>query len=74
MKCRSCGVEIFFATLNTGKSMPMDAVPVENGNFVLDKHGTYRVVLTSESSPGEPRYLSHFATCSNPEKHRRKRQ
>lgn len=81
--CRSCGARIFFALTTSGKSMPIDAEPTENGNVVLAEPaeiaaalGTPRVRVVSSKNPapeGAVRYVSHFTTCPNAAFHRRRR-
>ena len=61
-KCKSCGAGIIWAETPKGSRMPMDAEPVTSG-FTIEKGKLVRVHL----------YESHFATCPNADKHRRKR-
>jgi hypothetical protein len=49
--------------------MPIDAIAALDGNLILDGN-TARIAGTNVH-PGV-RYISHFATCSHPERHRRK--
>jgi hypothetical protein len=57
--------------------MPLDEMPVADGNVVVRKtiDGQVAVVLgrTEEPDPLEARFKSHFATCPNAERHRRAR-
>jgi hypothetical protein len=62
----------------TGKSMPLDAVPVEGGNVLLvtvEDETRARVLGPLERmavvGPGEALYVSHFSTCPNAAEHRR---
>lgn len=57
-----------------GKRIPVDEDPISNGNIVVD-HGllcsVFRDAATAEQlCPGEPRYVSHFATCPQAKKWR----
>jgi hypothetical protein len=67
-ECRSCGQPIVWATSkNTGKAMPLDAASKEK-----------RCAVVSLGPDGTPEvrqvdtYLSHFATCDDPERFRRR--
>jgi hypothetical protein len=80
-KCLSCGRPIIWAKmLKSGKSNPVDAEPVANGNMQLTEGvagDVFGEVLDKESlaikhDEGELLYLSHFATCPNAAKHKRK--
>lgn len=43
--CRSCGAPVYFVYMeSTGKIMPVDREPVDNGNLVLRIASTRRVV------------------------------
>ena len=62
-------------TEKTGKTMPVDAEPVENGNVRLEERGqitnfgnpaSTAIYDTTDSLFGEnTRYVSHFVTCPN---------
>jgi hypothetical protein len=86
--CVSCGGGIIWAINGTtGKRMPVDAEPVENGNVVLAIMGQGRTVCGKwrhrgtvvatvlkkgqSVEAGRPRRVSHFATCPNAASHRR---
>ena len=68
--CSTCGAPIVWAkTLEKGKPAPFDAAPVPEGGFTLEAGVAIPVgLLTAEN---EPRYVSHFATCPDADKHRR---
>lgn len=69
-RCKSCSAEILWVKTSRGKSMPIDAAPVENGNIVLDaRHQTVVVHGTPQDGLN---HLSHFVTCPNAHEHRRK--
>ena len=71
--CRTCGAEIIWAKTRTGKSMPLDAIPVGQdveGTCLLEDGIAYFGAF--DHKPDAPRYVSHFATCPNAAKHRRK--
>lgn len=67
----------------TGKSMPVDADPVDNGNIELT--GKTRATSQGGQAPEcryvaqgsllteADRYVSHFATCPDADHHRRGR-
>lgn len=69
-RCRSCGASIFWVVMvPSGKRMPLNAVPASNGNVVVGEDGRAFV----DTGPGRAKFLSHFATCPNSNKHRRSR-
>jgi hypothetical protein len=78
--CRSCGAAIRWAVTATGKRIPLDPEPVDGGNIVIDNsgpHGPIATVVGKATQPGlfgddSPRYVSHFATCPNADRHRRR--
>lgn len=59
--CRACGAKILWARTAAGKIIPLDACPIANGNM-------RREMLDGS----ELRYLSHFATCPNADRFRRR--
>lgn len=62
--CLSCGARIFFARTEKGKSMPLDAEPVPDGNIVLrDGVVNYLTGPEMDMPTDRPRYKSHYATC-----------
>jgi hypothetical protein len=73
--CRSCGAEIQWVKLESGKTMPVDAYPAKNGN-ILVKPGGMGAVMTKEElevvRPRTPLHLSHFSTCPNAAQHRKR--
>jgi hypothetical protein len=70
--CRSCGAPILWAIASgSGKRMPLDAEPVEDGSLVVVRHryeGSGQTIPIVEVV-GEDEHLelvrfrSHFATC-----------
>jgi hypothetical protein len=56
-KCRSCGAEIVWLKTINGKNMPVDAETFEDGDELFEPK----------------RHTSHFATCPDAEKFRRKK-
>lgn len=77
-KCSSCGAEVFWAQLPSGKSMPVDSEPTPDGTVLLfhTPEGSIRaqVLKRGEEAPaGRPRRTSHFSTCPNAQQHRRPR-
>lgn len=71
--CRSCGAEIIWVGTGSGKRMPVDAAPREDGNIVLTEYpdGYIEAEYVSPKlfeewdveAPEPRRYVSHFATC-----------
>lgn len=63
-KCRSCGALTFFAINPSGKLLPMDARPVDDGGYVLVADANrVRVRPYAETDVGALRYHTHFVTC-----------
>jgi hypothetical protein len=79
-QCRSCGKRILFIRTKSGKNMPVDTTFV---NYKNNPGGKDRIVLPSgdviacdanvdaKDADGYG-YISHFATCPNANKHRRR--
>jgi hypothetical protein len=62
-KCRSCDERIIWAkSATSGKAIPIDAEPVDNGNIRLGRDDDGLVAIYAGEGPGT-RYVSHFATC-----------
>ena len=75
--CRSCGAEIWWAKAQgKSKDMPLDSEPCDEGNIVYVDAGQVRVFKTAMDAerayPGEKRFLSHFVTCKDATKWRKK--
>lgn len=71
--CKSCGADIVWVKTESGKSMPLDASPIdptkidgacfiENG---IARFGAF------DLPRGTLRYVSHFATCPQAKEHRK---
>lgn len=77
--CRTCNAEIFWALTTSDKLIPIDVEPVATGNIEIELDeldGKNTAVVVDPSQPslfGKPRYNSHFVTCPDANKHRRKR-
>ena len=75
--CRSCNAPVIWAATNGGKTMPVDAEPVDDGNVEL-RPGRYGggAVATVLSGPPlfapSPLRKSHFATCPQADEWRSK--
>ena len=78
-KCRSCGAEIMWIKMQSGKSMPCNADQV---TYWANKNGKERIVtpngeVVSGNLSGDLNkatgvgYISHFSTCPNAGQHRR---
>ena len=81
-RCRSCGAPVIWTvTEKTGKTMPVDAQPVENGNIRLEERGqttnqgttapTAIYDITDPLFGDGARYVSHFSTCPESKEWRR---
>jgi len=80
--CRSCGAPVRWARTLNDKAMPLDAEPSPAGNITLKETDDPRAPLArvlagddlfAARSAGATFYLSHYATCPDGEKWRRRR-
>lgn len=78
--CRSCGAEIIWIKMKgSGKAMPCDAKPIpyrevfSNGMKLVTESGEV-VQGCFEGTSDKTGYVSHFATCPNANRHRRKNE
>lgn len=80
--CRSCGAPLRWAKTLNGKAIPLDAEPTSAGNIVLhdtrDPRSPQARVLAGADlldarSEGTTLWLSHYATCPDSQKWRRRR-
>jgi hypothetical protein len=55
-----------------GSRIPLDPEPVPDGNVVLTLHGEAHVLRAGEAPTGD-RYVSHFTTCPDADRWRRRR-
>lgn len=60
-ECHSCGAPILWARTTAGKLLPLDRCPRSDG-YILREMPDGSTLM----------YVSHFATCHNADKHRRK--
>lgn len=80
-KCRSCGAEIKFIKLKSGKWNPVDTqkhtliegdgneiIITESGEVI---HGRFASIDEGANRSG---YISHFATCPNANQHRSRKE
>jgi hypothetical protein len=77
--CRSCGAPIIWAHTQSEKRIPLDAEPDPGGMITLteDKWGRKRADFLKLTPlfpppPADERYTSHFATCREATKWRRR--
>lgn len=76
-KCKSCGAEIIWIKTRNGKAMPCDAEPVpyresfSGGMKLVTKAGDV-VPGHYDGTSKDFAFISHFATCPNANRHRRK--
>ena len=78
--CRACGAALRFIKMTTGKTMPVDAaavryIPDPTGKdvLVMENGSTARGRITGDEG-GAIGYISHFATCTNPDYFRKPRK
>jgi hypothetical protein len=73
--CSSCRAPIFWAkSASTGKPMPIDAEPVDNGNLAIDAGKAFLLNAEQRAAYRGPRYRSHHASCPDAAKWRRPRE
>ena len=79
-KCNSCGAPIVWVQMKGGRPMPCNArlIPYkansEGKQFIVNDQGeTVRCDLTFEEPATGMGRISHFATCPNASRHRKKR-
>lgn len=66
--CKYCGAQIIYATTSAGGRMPFDAEPVKAWRIVGPDHAQ-----ADARAERIDTFVSHFATCPNTDKHRRRR-
>ncbi len=64
-RCEACNAKIKWVKTTNGKRMPLDVDPVAT-NVMIEFMGTYSLVKEA--------FVSHFATCSEPERFRGKKR
>lgn len=73
--CRSCKAEIFWASTEKGKAIPIDYAPTERGNVVIIAPADPREPLVASMDvmrrASGPRYVAHFATCAHADQWRK---
>lgn len=70
-KCRTCEAPVEWALMESGKMMPLDAVPSKDGRFVFIG-GKARLETLEDRALARPVYTSHFVTCPDRDLHRKK--
>ncbi len=63
-KCRSCGAYIIWLKTSTGKNIPVDADSLDD----VEIEGGEKPIFDAKAG-----HISHFATCPNADKHRRRK-
>jgi len=75
-KCASCHASIYWASTRIGRAMPIDAEPSDDGNVALVwSERLNRIVchvVADRAGFGHPLRTSHFATCPDADRFRRK--
>jgi len=61
-RCKACEAEILWAETQTGKRMPLNAVPHPDGEWLVEGG---RCRLAGPDPATGPRYTPHWATCSS---------
>lgn len=76
-RCRSCGAEIIWAVTASGRNMPVDAAPSDDGTITVTQvGGKNRAEVSGPPNllDDRPRHTSHFATCKFASSHRKPRK
>lgn len=75
--CKSCAALVFWCVHEDGtRPHPIDAVPAEKGDTAIYPRGGKLVMKPygdEDAAKGARRYQSHFATCPDAPKWRRKK-
>lgn len=75
-QCRSCSRYIIWAKTKDDKPIPIDPDPVLGGNIELENRGRMKPPLATfpikVDNMTAKRYVSHFATCPEAKKWRKK--
>lgn len=76
-KCRSCGSEIEWVKLKSGKNMPCDPEvleygEMEDGDVLVTIDGHVQKVDKGQRFPSLKGYVSHFSTCKDADAWRNK--
>lgn len=69
VRCGSCRAEIWWGVTRNGRPIPLDTVPTDTGNVVIEGRTSAGVTVrvlgrNAERPANEPVYMPHFATCS----------
>ena len=79
MKCKSCGADIKWIKLRTGKSNPVDPyvrkLRFDGGKDILITDDGYIIkgtIVGQEDNADDIGYISHFATCPFASSHRKR--
>ena len=71
--CKSCAAPIYFAIVDkTRKRIPIDVTPVTNGNIIFVDGFAHYVTMFDQVGEHDPLFISHFATCKDADKWRKK--
>jgi hypothetical protein len=72
--CSSCDTEVFWALTEKNRPMLVDAAPSDDGNLQVVEHKglVHSRVLRPDQGVGLTRYQSHFRSCPNAHRHRRR--
>lgn len=70
-RCSSCNAQIVWAVTVNGHPMPIDAQKDLTGNINLERRDGKLCAVVGAVGSGP--YISHFATCKNAAKHRKKK-
>lgn len=76
-RCKSCGAEIIWIRMKSGKAMPCDAEPIPymelfSGGMKLVTEQGEVVQGCYDGTSDKIGYVSHFATCPNANQHRKR--
>lgn len=69
-RCRTCAAPIYWCATKRGKLTPLDAEPVPDGEWQIERSPEGLRAVKAGLLPG-PRYRVHWATCPQANEHRR---
>lgn len=72
-RCSTCRAPIVWFLTRNGRKMPLDAVEVDDGDFVIVDDVAQRVPPFTVLDPDVQRFTSHFVTCPDRDLHRQAR-
>jgi hypothetical protein len=74
-RCKSCNAQIRFAKTDYGSTMVLDSQPVlVGGTYAVRDDGSCGFVPADHRAGMGSLFVPHFATCTNPDAHRKRKR